>query len=436
MKLRPWYSDIFKNQETADRWIPILEEARDKYYGHQVTQTVSSLPLLNFDKKFEDNKSSGAKLVPIGHDNDGDSVEEMKKILFQDSDGNLTFVATCKCGYLKGNYHLNDVCPKCHSKVETSFSNEINIKAWIELPDALPPFLHPVIYRILSNWMGKTKGKVDLLDTILNVNADLNPDLQRAGIGQGMWYFSNPENFWNIIKYVASTHKGQKQQQFGPVMEVLNRYKDCIWVRHIPILNQSLHILTHSGSMTYNDKSSEYIFEACIKLDEVIKQIRHQPKINPRYVDQQVYDAYKSWADYTNSIIKDKIISKSGFIRKNILGTRLHWTARGVIVPITSRHWADEIELPWRMIVGLYKLEIINKLKLNYGFDVNTAMRYWQQAQTGIRDDLTDPREKARVQETIDLTKECLDQLLAECPFKGFPVIMGKQCAPFAVQAA
>ena len=160
--------------------------------------------------------------------------------------------------------------------------------------------------------------------------------------------------------------------------------------------------------------------------DEVIKQQRHNPKHNRNYLDQQVFNTYKAWTDYIDSVINDKLIHKSGFIRKNILGTRLHWTGRGVIVPITSRHWADEIELPWRMVVGLFKLEIINKLKLNYGFDVNTAMRYWQQAQTGIKDNMQEGREKEAVQEAIAYVKTCIDQLLAECPFKGFPIIMGR----------
>jgi hypothetical protein len=38
--------------------------------------------------------------------------------------------------------------------------------------------------------------------------------------------------------------------------------------------------------------------------------------------------------------------------------------------------------------------------------------------------------------ESITFVKECLDQLLAECPFKGFPIIMGKQSSPFVAKAA
>lgn len=419
-----YITDIFKSPEVAAQWIPILEQKRKQFYGHKVTQTVSSLPLLNFDKLYAENCKTGAELVPVGHDDECDSVEEMKKTLFQSSDGNLTFIAQCKCGFMRGNYHLGDICPKCKTKVETSFANEINIRAWLEIPESLPPFLHPVAYRVLNNWIGIAKHKTSILDAIMNVETDLPPPYNGSPIGQGMWNFYT--NFWDIIRYIASTHKGPKAANDPTVLKFLETYKDCLFTRHIPILNQSLHILTHSGSMTYNDESSKHILRTCTELDEVIKQQRHNPKQNKYFLDQQVFNCYKAWADYTNSVIDDKIIHKSGFIRKNILGTRLHWTGRGVIVPITNRHWADEIELPWRMIVGLFKLEILNKLRLNYGFDLNTALRYWQQAQIGIKDDMQEGREKDLVMECINYVKAALDQLLAECPFKGFPIIMGR----------
>ena len=425
MQTLPWYKDIFKSEEVAAQWVPILEEARNKYYGHGVQQTISSLPLLNFDKLYEENRKTGAELVAVGHDDECDSIEEIKKTLFQSSDGNLTFIAQCKCGFMRGNYHLDDICPRCHTKVETSFADEINIRAWLEIPESLPPFLHPVVHRVLSKWMGVAKRRMPILEAIMNVEADLPfPLNQEHGLGQGMWYFH--DHFGDIIRFIASTHKGPKAQQDEALFKFLEANKDCIFVRHLPILNQSLHILTHSGSMTYNDESSKHILRTCIELDEVIKQQRHNPKQNRNYLDQQVFNTYKAWTDYIDSVINDKLIHKSGFIRKNILGTRLHWTGRGVIVPITSRHWADEIELPWRMVVGLFKLEIINKLKLNYGFDVNTAMRYWQQAQTGIKDNMQEGREKEQVLESISYVKTCIDQLLAECPFKGFPIIMGR----------
>ena len=418
-----WMHDIFKDDETARTWLPILEENRKLYYKHNIKQTVSSLPLMNFDKLYHENLSTGAELIPVGHDDENDNIEEMKKILFQSSDGNLTFIAQCKCGQMKGNYRLGETCPKCHTQVKTAYSNQVNIKAWIQLPESLPPFLHPTVYRVLNNWIGVAKRKVKILDALMDVDQDL-PYPYSESLGQGMWYFYN--NFDDIINYIVSIHKGPKAANDKVVLEFLKTYRDCIFLRHIPILNQSLHILTHSGSMTYNDESSKHILKVCIELDAVIKQQRYQPKMNHNYLDQQVFNVFRAWMDYTDSIIDNKVIHKSGFIRKNILGTRMHWTGRGVIVPITNRHWADEVELPWRMIIGMFKLEIINKLKLNYGFDINTALHYWQQAQTGIKFDMPDGPEKTHVLTCIDYVKTCLDQLLAECPFKGFPILMGR----------
>lgn len=419
-----WYKCIFKSDEVADKWIPILEENRKKYYGHNTVQTVSSLPLINFDNLYEENRKTGAELVAVGHDDECDNVEEIKKVLFQSSDGSVAFVAQCKCGFMRGNYHLGDICPKCKSKVETSFANDINIRAWLEIPETLPPFLHPVAYRVLNSWIGIAKHKTSILDALMNAGMDLPPPYNDGHLCQGMWNFYN--NFWDIIRYIANMHRGPKSANDEVVMKFLELNKDSIFTRHIPILNQSLHVLTHSGSMTYNDESSKHIFKACLELNEVIKQLRYNPKQSRLYMDQQVFSCYKAWSDYTNSIINDKIIHKTGFIRKNILGTRLHWTGRGVIVPITNLHCADEIELPWRMVIGLFKLEILNKLRLNYGFDLNTALRYWQQAQIGINENMPDGRNKENVKECISYVKTVLDQLLAECPFKGFPIAMGR----------
>ena len=60
MNKLPWYKGIFKDAETAAMWVPILEEKRKQFFKHHVKQTVSSLPLLNFDMLYEENKKTGA----------------------------------------------------------------------------------------------------------------------------------------------------------------------------------------------------------------------------------------------------------------------------------------------------------------------------------------------------------------------------------------
>lgn len=423
-----WSDIVFKDKATADRYRPQIEQWRKKYLGSKTVQTVNKLTVIDLDKLWLACQAKGAVLVPCGHDDEaiamGASVDEIKKVLFQNSDGNLNFIATCKCGQLKGNYNIGRICPRCKSEVRTAFADEINIHSWLEIPESLPPFLHPAAYRILDKWAGAAKRKVPLLDSIMNVELDL-PEPYATAFGRGgMWFFY--QNFDDIINFIAAQRRGVKARDNDKVMKFIHTYRDRLFTRHIPILDQSLHILTHSGSMTYNDESSKHILTTAIELSNTIHQQRHQPTMNKYFLEQHIYSTYKSWLNYTDSVLKDKIQGKTGFIRKCILGARLHSSARGVITPIVRPHMADEIELPWRMVVGLYKLEIINRLRVRFGFDANTALDYWVQAQTGLQDDEPNPIVKQRVLNKINTVKTVIDELLAECPYKGFPVTMGR----------
>ena len=425
-----WTDVIFKSKATADLYIPQIEEWRKQYLGSKVEQTVSMLPPNNLDKLWEECRAKGAVLVPCGHDDEvialGNQTEEIKKLLFQSSDGNLTFIASCKCGQLKGNYNIGRVCPKCRTEVRTAFANEIDIHSWLEIPESLPPFLHPDAYRKLDRWIGVAKRKVSILDSIMNVNQDLpEPYLSTFGRG-GMWYFY--ENFDDIMNFIASQKRGIRARGNDEIMEFIKRYRDRLFTRHIPILNLNLHILTHSGSdsLSYSDNSSKFILQTAIELSHTIYQQRHNPTMNKYLLEQHIFSTYKSWIAYTDSVLNDKIQGKVGFIRKNILGNRLHSSARGVITPIVNPHMADEIELPWKMVVGLYKLEIIGRLQKKFGFDANTALDYWVQAQVGLQKDEPDPNVRARVMQKMNAVKVAIDELLAECPYKGFPVTLGR----------
>ena len=430
-----WLDIIFKSKKVADEYLPKIFAWRKKFLGSKTIQTVNKLTMLDYDALYEQNRQCGAELVPCGLDNEsialGGDPEDIKRALFMSSDGNLNFIASCKCGHLKGNFLIGQICPMCNSEVCTEFADEIKIQKWLEIPETLPPFLHPDAYRVLDKWIGAAKRKTSILDSILNCDADLPEPYNRA-IGQGMWYFY--ENFKSIVNYIASLKKNNKSKETEEVFEFLRTYGQPtdekhpygrLFTRHIPILNQSLHILTHSGSLTYNDVSSDYIFKTVLELHHVIQTQRHQPIINKNLLDQHVFTTYKSWIEYTDSIIQTKIQGKTGFIRKCILGVRAHASGRAVIVPITHTHWADEVELPWRMVTGLYKLEIFNRLRLKYGFDTNTALEYISQAQIGpVKNE---PEHVVReVNMKIRTVKSCLDELLAECPYKGLPIILGR----------
>ena len=194
------------------------------------------------------------------------------------------------------------------------------------------------------------------------------------------------------------------------MLQFCKQWRHCMFVRHIPVLNQSLHVMTKSGTLTYNDDPSEYILATWLQLNTTINKLRRNPDMNEENKSQRMWAIYQAWMQYVDMIIEPKLSGKTGFIRKNLLGARMHASCRAVIVPITRNAWADEIELPCRMVVGVYKLEIMNILQNRYGKDVNEAGEMFNQALVTY----------------VPEVDACLRTLHEECPFKGFPILMGR----------
>lgn len=403
------YEFIYKSPEHAKIWAPKLEAVNAANKPKNAKQIINRLSLMDFDAVFA--MDPEPNVIPCGYETtDGKeiTVDDVKKLMFQVSDGNLNFVASCKCGYLRGNYNLNSVCPKCGEKVRGAFADEVGFSGWLVVPNDLPPLLHPAAYRVLKKWMGKIfKQNVHLLDGLLDPDVKL-PEPYASTLGQGADYLY--KNFDDVIAYIASLRKGQKAVGNDEIFAFCKQWRHCMFVRHIPILNQSLHVMTQTGTMTYNDDSSEFILSTWLELNTTINKLRHSPDMNPVNLMQRMWAVYNSWMQYTETIIEPKLSGKTGFIRKNLLGNRTHASCRAVIVPITGNHWADEIELPWRMVVGVYKLEIMNILQNRYGKDVNEAGEIFNQA----------------IVTYVPEVDACLRTLHEECPFKGFPILMGR----------
>ena len=112
-----WRSFIFKSPEVAKEWLPKLEAMRAKITPGDTEQSVDKLILMDYDRAFA--LDPEPHVVVAGCETtEGDEItlEDAKRQMFQMSDGGLNSVATCSCGYLRGNYNLNSVCPKCGSK--------------------------------------------------------------------------------------------------------------------------------------------------------------------------------------------------------------------------------------------------------------------------------------------------------------------------------
>lgn len=369
---------------------------------------LAHLKLLDFDNLFA--SDGDARALTCGESDmiSENQTKEYIKTLFNDNNANLNFVATCNCGRLTGNFYTGIICPKCGVEVHTNFANELKYRLWLEIPEFMPPILHPVAYRVFNeDWLRGIKS-VPVMDYLLDVDLNLPPALGQ--LGQGFKYFH--DNFDDIVNFFMTKYNppsADYKERSINIPKFIEMYRDRLFVRHVPILNQSLHLITRSGSMSYSDLCSKHFLKARIELSKAVYAYHNSP-VGPSFLDQRLFTIYQSYSAYVDNIIKVKLTGKHGFIRKCVLGSRYHSTFRGVISPLSGPHTSDEMKIPWRVGVVILKAEIFNFLTHKYKLNPDQALTKIKRAIHVYDNDIA----------------EIFKQLFRDCPYKGLPVLWNR----------
>ena len=323
----------------------------------------------------------------------------------------VTFSASCECGYLEDNFNIGMTCPKCGTKVEDSLitsKGAMEHKAWISFPKEIPGVLHPTAYFVLSKWM--KKGTTNYIDLILDPRANVPNELKGVLRGHGFKYFH--DDFDYLMEFFLSFIKkgSAKENQYTVMMyrEFINRYRSVMFTRYLPALNSALHPITNAenADRKYADKGSQFILEAA----HTLSHLEFYPKRTRRQddVDLACFSAYKSHVAYLNDIIEKKLKKKTSILRKHVFGARFHWSARSVIRPITGPHRYDELHVPWAIAVNLLRVHIVGRLIRHHGMLANEA---WNRQQNALIKE--DP-----------LIRSMIEDFIEECPYPGLPLFI------------
>lgn len=370
------------------------------------------LDLINYDALFA--ATPTAEVLPLPDLATQARIKEFVAKVCASTD-RLGFSASCENGCTTGNFYTGMTCPKCHTLVRETFTKELCYRTWLDIPDFAPPVLHPNVYYVISNVfpsvkMGEGIPPRPLLDVIMDNEADLPADLEDR-IPQGMRAFH--EHFGDIItaviEHYTPLHNSARYARVEHLKLFLHKFSDRLFVRKLPILDPSLHLLTKYGGVTKADQASPIVINAITTLSGLIHAYNvHHGK--EAVLDQQLFKFYEIWIPYAASILNDKVIQKKGLCRKCVLGTRTHCSFRGVISPIIVPHESDELHVPWKVGVNLLKLEIINVLVRRKGMSFTDALNKFFTAETSFDQDIYQ----------VILT------LIKECPFKGLPTLFGR----------
>lgn len=315
--------------------------------------------------------------------------KEINDVIFSKSDGELGFVPHCQCGHTSGLAKEGLTCPLCNTVCSSQFVNSLTQNAWLSIPDQFPPVLHPVFYLILRKWTcanrknkkqdsfdalkrnGKNKSESDtsIIDCILDPRADLPDDLvpylTRHGEDirkcRGFSYFhEHADEIINILAYEYP--RTAKKATTPSVIAFIKHYRPLMFIRHIPILHNSLHLLKSNGdTLKYTDNTSKYILTAIVDLSLSTFKL-HSAHITTYRMNTTLYKIYSLIHSYHYALIREKLGRKHALLRKHVFGSRTHFSARSVVTPHDKVLPFDELILPWKMTVNLLKLQILNLL--------------------------------------------------------------------------
>lgn len=352
------------------------------------------ISLMDFDRLFAE--STNSKVIGLVPPESQNKAKQFISELFSQDD-DIDFIAECSCGELVGNYFEGAICPSCGTECK-SVSDEINIKLFVDIPEYLPALIQPAAYRVMNKAFGTDGGRHSLLDKIIDTT------LPEPSVDVPRGWANFETHFDDIVKKIVETRPNKVDMG---VLDFIRMYRDRIFVRKIPILNDALHMCGKTGgTLSYVDDSSQYILKMVVELSSIV--VAHDR--TPMLVEHTMTSIHSALIEYVTSIIKSKLNGKTGFFRKCVMGFRLCFTYRAVITPITIKCMADELHLPWRIGITELKLEIIGALISRYKMTLKEALQNYHRAKF----------------QRVEIIAQIMKDLISECPYKGLPTMFGR----------
>lgn len=276
----------------------------------------------------------------------------------------------CECGGFVGRQFEGEICPICGKPV-TYKDSDINVTGWISLGDNR--VINPYYYNIFCKNLGQTIFP-DMIYARYKVNtdghqeiateedADYKPLSPFSGFGIDYFY----EHYEEVLEYFKGVRKNKAKS-----IDLLLKQKRQAFTSHIPIASTLLRPQSITSDTFYFNSMDKEI-NTLFSLSENIKNCE---EIERDYILHRIQTRINNiWDMYF-----DTLNLKEGFIRGEILGGSLNYTARNVIVPDPTLR-DDQIDLSYHTFLAVFKYKIIYYLMKIDDINLSKAYNIWRGA--------------------------------------------------------
>jgi len=263
---------------------------------------------------------------------------------------------TCQCGDFYGQSKTGEICGICGVEIINSGERRKRF-AKIKLPIAV---VNPIFYDLITN-IGGPKSKLNEL--ISNERSILYKKdnkyfivFDQNDIPEGVKSFECDDAIFELIDGMSKQNLHIEKWRF--VQENI----DKMMIKEVIVLPADLRpasktIDRKNGHIV--DKINRYYRKLLIKNEKM--QDTH---VDMKSSKKIYYDYYKQIQRVVNELydyILNSLSKKDGLIRGNILGKRIDFSGRAVIVPDPTLK-LDECKMPYFMFLELFKIYIAKTL--------------------------------------------------------------------------
>jgi DNA-directed RNA polymerase subunit beta' len=265
---------------------------------------------------------------------------------------------TCQCGTYYGISKSGGQCKDC--LVDIVNSNERRKRfAKIVLPI---PVVNPLMYDLIVSLGGKAiKAPLDNLmkneKSILYVIGDEtfvvhDPDI----IPKTATRYEKAEAIHILVKtFSEMMYEDLQDENWKKIVKNIDNFL----IREIIVLPPDLRPSTQSGSKQLMDKINRYYIQILTKKE--VMQASHLEAVRDKSIYYTFFRNLQKDVKELHEKILEKLAKKEGLIRGNILGKRIDFSGRAVIVPEPALS-LDECVLPYKMILEIFKLQVAKRI--------------------------------------------------------------------------
>jgi len=188
-------------------------------------------------------------------------------------------------------------------------------------------------------------------------------------------------NFDEIIQYI---YENATTKEKDNLMSLINNNRDKIFINKIPIYSITLRPALMIKDTLKLDEVNNY-YNLIIRNSNLIKA-----EIDNDVINMPLLYTIQNEANKVFDKVLENIKGKDGFIRNNMIGSRINFSSRNVITPLPKGYKLDEVVLPYLTFLELYKFHIINIISRVKKITIVQATNIWYQATTNFSNEIYD----------------------------------------------